>query len=265
VIKRYCVLALAAVVVLAATPAPASETLTVDAYKNCVGLLQANMPSITLDPGVTYTVSVTGDAAANDSLGIQYYDGLFLYFFEKTNELHPRIVYLEKGETFDLTAGFDPVYAFLVDISLKDVGDNFGSMEVLFDAGSSRETLTVDAVFHCIGLLEYGGAKIVLEPGREYSVSVTGDAATNGSPDGHYDGVCMFTRDISMPYHPQLNFLEFGEEYVFTAHATGWFWAFLVDFSFQEMGNNTGSMTVEFDGDTGIEEKTWSAIKQLFQ
>ncbi|MBD3368042.1 MAG: hypothetical protein GF405_07710 [Candidatus Eisenbacteria bacterium] len=263
--NRYCFLALVVVFAIAATPALATETLTVDSYKNCVGLLQAGCPSISLDPGVTYTVSVTGDAAANDSLGIQYYDGLFLYFFEKTDALHPRIVYLEKGETFDLTAGFDPVYAFLVDISLKDVGDNFGSMEVAFDSPRGRETLTVDAVFHCIGLLEYGGAKIVLTPGQEYTVSVTGDAATNSDPSGYYDGVCIFTRDISMPYHPQLSFLEFGEEYVFTAHATGWFWAFLVDFSFADMGNNSGSMTVEFLAETGIEEETWSAIKQLFQ
>lgn len=264
-IKRYCLLALAIIFALAATPALANETLTVDSYKNCVGLLQAGCPSISLDPGVTYTVSVTGDAAANDSLGIQYYDGLFLYFFEQTNDLHPRIVYLEKGETFDLTAGTEPVYAFLVDISLKDVGDNFGSMDVLFDSGGSREVLTVDAVFHCIGLLEYGGAKIVLTPGQEYSVSVTGDAAANASPYGQYDGVCIFTRDISMPYHPQLSFLEFGDEYVFTAHATGWFWAFLVDFSFADMGDNSGSMLVEFDAETGIEEETWSALKNLFQ
>jgi len=265
VTHRYLILALAIVVVVAATPALASEQLSVDSNKNCVGLLQAGCPSITLDPGVTYTVSVDGDAAANDSLGIQYYDGLFLYFFEKTSELHPRIVYLEKGETFDFVAGFDEVYAFLVDISLKDVGDNFGSLDVTFDSGTSRDVLNVDAVFNCIGLLEYGGSKIVLTPGQEYSVSVTGDAATNASPDGYYDGVCIFTRDISMPYHPQLSFLEFGDEYTFTAHATGWFWAFLVDFSFAEMANNSGSMTVEFDAETGIEEKTWSAIKQLFQ
>jgi hypothetical protein len=263
VTNRYSLLALAAVLVLVAS-ASASETLTVDSYKNCVGLLQAGCPTIALDPGVTYTVSVDGDAAANDSLGIQYYDGVFLYTIDKDPAMHPRIIYLEKGETIDFTAGSYLVYAFLADISLKDVGDNFGSFDVTFDSGSSREVLEVDAVFNCIGLLEYGGAKIVLTPGQEYTVTVSGDAATNSSPDGYYDGVCIFTRDISQPYHPQLEFLEFGEEYVFTAHATGWFWAFLVDFSFSEMVDNSGSMTVEFTANTGIEEETWSAIKQLF-
>ncbi len=82
----------------------------------------------------------------------------------------------------------------------------------------------------------------------------------------YYDGVLLFTREAADPVHPILLHLEFGEEFVITEmHATGWIYCWLVDESYETMGNNGGKQTVSFEEMTPVDDATWGSIKALFQ
>lgn len=259
---RKSYLLVCAVVLLALTvSAVADEYQVVDAYKNCIAIRTLGAQYATLQPGTKYTVTVEGDAT------ISFYedseiDGVFIYYFDGTSPLHPKMAVVNKGESYTFTASDSDFFAFIVDKSMKDTADNSGFMYVtLTGPGGTRETLTIHAMFNCIGLEEFGSTKKILVGGQTYATSVTGDAATNGDPSGVFDGVCLFHRHISRPYHPIYKVLEIGEEYDITPHSGGWVYGFLVDETMDTMGNNTGSMLEQFSEQTPVEPTTWGAIK----
>ncbi len=265
--KSYVLVGIATVLFAVASAASAIEYETVAGYANCVGLEQAiQNTGIALTPGTTYTVTVTGNARANPAPGGDF-DGVFCFYYDGGRPDHPVIRYLNKGDSFDFVASSENFFAFLADKSLKDVPDNTGFMTVTFTAaGRERETLNVDAVFNCIGLEEFGAKKKILIPGESYAVTVSGDAYTNGTADGYYDGVLLFTREAADPIHPIQLFLEIGEEFFITEmHATGWVYCWLVDAGYQYMGNNGGKLTVAFEEQTPVEDATWASIKALFR
>jgi len=265
--KSYLIVGVLTVLFAVASAASAIEYETVSGYANCVGLEQAiQNTGIALTPGTTYTVTVTGNARANPAPGGDF-DGVFCFYYDNGRPDHPMVKYLYKGDSFDLVASSTNFYAFLVDKSLKDIPDNTGFMTVtLTAAGREREELNVDAVFNCIGLEEFGAKKKILIPGQSYVATVTGDAYTNGTADGYYDGVLLFTREAADPVHPILLHLEFGQEFFISEmHATGWIYCWLVDESYGTMGNNGGKMTVAFEEQTPVESATWGSIKALFQ
>jgi hypothetical protein len=265
--KSYLIVGILTALFAVASAASAIEYETVSGYANCVGLQQAiQNTGIALTPGTTYTVTVTGNARANPAPGGDF-DGVFCFYYDNGRPDHPMVKYLYKGDSFDLVASSTNFYAFLVDKSLKDIPDNTGFMTVtLTAAGREREELIVDAVFNCIGLEEFGAKKKILIPGQSYVATVTGDAYTNGTADGYYDGVLLFTREASDPVHPVLLHLEFGEEFFISEmHATGWIYCWLVDESYGTMGNNGGKMTVAFEEQTPVENATWTRVKALFR
>ncbi len=236
---------------------------------NCLALMQMGGISASLEPGMIYTVSCDGNARANPMPHGEF-DGLFLYYYDFVSPNHPVIRFLPKGEEITIVASGSPFWAFLVDKTLKDVADNTGSLTVLCEPASGTPVeINVNAVFNCVGLEDQGAAKIVLVPYTHYVASVTGDGATNGYPEGAFDGVCMFYRrvdeDPTRPTHPILKFLEYGEEIEFTIHVTGWVYAFFVDDSIFTMGNNSGAAQIEFQEVTAVEESTWGSIKALYR
>ena len=264
--KSYLVVAMVALLAVASS-ASAVEYETVGGYANCVGLEQAiQNTGIALTQGETYTVTVAGDARANPAPG-GHFDCVFCFYYDNARPDHPVIRYLNTGDSFDFVASAENFFAFLADKSLKDVPDNSGSMTVTFTApGREREELNVDAVFNCIGLEEFGAKKKILIPGTSYTVTVDGNAYTNGSGDGYYDGVLLFTREAADPIHPIQLFLEFGQEFVVSEmHATGWVYCWLVDAGYQFMGNNGGKLTVTFQEPTPVESATWASIKALYR
>ncbi|MBM3308076.1 MAG: hypothetical protein FJY74_07105 [Candidatus Eisenbacteria bacterium] len=263
---RYLMVLAALTLAMCATTAPAAEELTVDAYKNCIGLMQTGGAYAAVTPGLTYTVTVDGNAQANPN-SLSVYDGVFCYYYDQSRPNHPMVKYLPKTEQFTFTATSAGFYAFLADKTLKDVADNLGSMTVTLTPGGreQRLELTVDGVFNCLGLEDFGSAKIILIPGTRYTASVTGDASTNGSGDGFFDGVCVFYREYGTGRHPIIDVLDVGETITFRIHETGWLYAFLVDDSFNAVGNNDGTFVVRLEEDTPVEDGTWSSIKSLFR
>ena len=266
--KSYLAVSVLILLVTVAT-AQATEYQTVAGYANCIGLQQAiQSTGIALTQGETYTVTVTGNARSNPAPGGDY-DGLFCFYYDDMDPEHPNTVFLAKdGGSFQFVASATNFYAFLVDKTLKDVADNSGNMTVtLTSARGEREELIVDAVFNCIGLEDFGAAKKILIPGTSYTMSVTGDAYTNATASGYYDGVLIFTRDAAInAIHPILVHLDFGDEFVVTEmHATGWVYCFLVDEGYQTMGNNGGKSVVAFEETTPVEDATWTAIKALYR
>jgi archaellum component FlaF (FlaF/FlaG flagellin family) len=265
--KSYLMLGIVTALLVAASASSAVEYETVSGYTNCVGLEQAiQNTGVALTPGETYTVTVDGNAQANPDPSSEF-DGVFCFYYDNTRPDHPVIRYLNKGDSFQLVASDQNFFAFLADKSLKDVPDNIGFMNVTLTPVTSREriTLNVDAVFNCIGLEEFGAKKKILIPGQSYSVTVAGDAYTNGSGDGYYDGVCLFTREAAEPLHPVQLFLEIGDEFfIEEMHVTGWIYCWLVDASYAVMGNNGGKLTVTFEELTPVEEATWASIKALY-
>ena len=265
--KSYLIVGIVTALFAITSAASAVEYETVDGYKNCVGLQEATQnSSIALTQGTTYTVTVTGNARANPAPGGDY-DGVFCFYYDNGRPDHPMVKYLYKNDSFDFVASSTNFYAFLVDKSLKDIPDNSGYMTVtLTAAGPEREELIVDAVFNCVGLEEFAAKKKILIPGESYVVTVIGDAFTNGTGDGYYDGVLLFTREAADPVHPVLLHLEFGEEFFISEmHATGWIYCWLVDESYYTMGNNGGIQTIAFEEQTPVEDATWASIKALFR
>ncbi len=265
--KSYLIVGIVTALFAVASAASAIEYETVAGYTNCVGLEQAiQNTGIALTQGTTYTVTVSGTARANPAPGGDF-DGVFCFYYDNGRPDHPMVKYLYKGDSFDFAASSTNFYAFLVDKSLKDIPDNTGFMRVtLTAAGREREELIVDAVFNCIGLEEFGAKKKILIPGQSYVVTVSGDAYTNGTPDGYYDGVLLFTREAADPVHPVLLHLAFGEQFFISEmHATGWIYCWLVDESYGTMGNNGGKLTVAFVEQTPVDSATWASIKALFR
>jgi hypothetical protein len=266
--QSYIFAAAVLAVLLAAAGSSAVEYQLVSGYTNCIGLQQAiQSTGVALTPGETYTVTVSGAAFANPAPGGDF-EGLFCFYYDNNDPDHPVTVFLPKTDSFQFVASSTNFYAFLVDKTLKDVADNTGFFNVtLTGASGSREELTVDAVFNCIGLEDFGAAKKILIPGLSYTMTVSGEAYTNGTETGYYDGVLLFTRDASInPIHPLLVHLDFGEEFVVDEmHATGWVYCFLVDESYGTIGNNGGKLTVAFEEPTPVESSTWSHVKALFR
>lgn len=244
----------------------ATEQLTVNAYKNCIGLLQAGGSHIDLTAGEVYTATVDGNAQANPN-SLSVYDGVLCFYYDAGRPNHPMLHYLERGEQLQFTATSTGFHAFLADKTLKDVADNLGAMTVTLTAAGSRERLdlNVDGVFNCLGLEDFGSSKIILLPGTQYTAQVTGDAVTNGTGDGAYDGVCVFYREWNTGRHPILDVLAVGETINFRIHETGWLYAFLVDASYNDVGNNDGAMTMTFEEQTPVEEGSWGRIKALYR
>jgi len=241
----------------------------VDAVKNCVGLFQAGGASVTLEQGLAYELTVTGDACSNPWEDSDY-DGVFVFYYDAASPDHPVTAFVEKGEPHAFTAGDPTFYAFLVDKGLKDVPDNSGSMVLIFTSGGRvRELLEVDAVFNCLGLEDFGAVKnIDVPPDSLCTLSLSaGDAATNGTPDGAYEGVLIFTRDLNRPVHPEILELEYGDEFEFEVHATSWVYMFFVDESYSEIGNNLGTVTVRMDyvPGTPVERASWTSIKAPYR
>lgn len=267
--KSYLVSCVLIAVLTVTTASSAVEYQVVGGYANCIGLQQSiQSTGIALLPGTTYTATVTGNARANPAPGGDF-DGVFCFFYDNTDPDHPRTEFLPKATgSITFVASSTNFYAFLVDKTLKDVADNTGFMTVTLtpESGGTRETLTVDAVFNCIGLEDFGAAKKILIPDQSYTITVTGNAYTNGTASGYYDGVLLFTRDAAVnPIHPFMIHLDFGEEYyIEQMHATGWVYCFLVDEGYQFMGNNGGKLTVAFEEATPVEASTWGSIKALF-
>lgn len=265
--KQGYILALMALAMVASvTTAQASEQLAVDAYKNCIGLLQAGGAYAAVTPGLTYTVTVDGNAQANPN-SLSVYDGVFCYYYDESRPDHPMVKYLSKTGQLTFTATSAGFYAFLADKTLKDVADNLGSMTVTLtpEGREQRLDLTVDGVFNCLGLEDFGSAKIILIPGTRYTASVAGDASTNASGDGYFDGVCVFYREYGTGRHPIIDVLDIGETLTFRIHETGWLYAFLVDESYSAVGNNDGAFVITFEEDTPVEDGTWSGIKSLYR
>jgi len=262
------VLSVAIVSAMAAHSSAQDQTQVLSGVTHCIGIQEgANTDGIALTQGETYTAKVTGNAYANPITGGEY-DGVFCFYYDNSDPTHPLTTFLAKGDSLVFEAGSVNFYAFLVDKSSKDVPDNGGSMTVtLTSTGGARETLDVNGVFNCIGLEDFGAAKPILQPGRHYGVSVTGDAYTNGTVSGGYDGVLMFTRDASVdPIHPILVALDYDDTFeIMEMHATGWVYLFFVDESYSVMGNNGGKDVILFADWTSVEEETWGAIKALFE
>ncbi len=262
--KSYAAVAVLVLLALTVT-AVATEYQTVDAYKNCIAIRTLNAPHLTLTPGAKYTVTVEGDAT------ISFYDdseidGVFIYYYDGSSPVHPKMAVVNKGETYTFTASASDFFAFIVDKSMKDTADNGGFMYVTVEGpGGYREIISIQAMFNCIGLEEFGAAKKILVGEQTYGTSVSGDAATNGDPSGVFDGVCLFHRHMSRPYHPIYKVLEVGEEYPITPHSGGWVYCFLLDETMDTMGNNTGAMTVEFEEQTPVEASSWGEIKADFR
>lgn len=266
--NRYWLVALAALLFVS-TAALGQLSQEVNAVKNCVGLFQAGAASIALTPGATYEVTVDGNAKANPDAD-SFFDGVLLFYYDNTDPDHPVTKYLAKGEVHQFVASGVEFYAFLVDKGLKDVPDNTGFMNLSFtSAGKERETLTVDAVFNCLGLEDFGSIKNVdVPPDYRCTLSIEwGDAVTNGMPGGDYEGVLIFTRDRNRPLHPVILELEYGDEFMFEMHATSWIYMFMVDQSYADIGNNYGSITVHMEAEeiTPVEEETWTAVKALYR
>jgi len=246
--------------------AGATEQLTVNAYKNCIGLFQAGGAHVALAPGVAYTATVDGNAQANPNT-LSVYDGVLCFYYDAARPDHPMLKYLPKNEQLQFTATSAGFYAFLADKTLKDVADNLGSMTVTLtpSRGGRAVNLIVDAVFNCLGLEDFGSAKKILLPGTRYTAYVTGDALTNTSGDGYYDGVCLFYREWGTGRHPMLDVLDIGETLGFRIHETGWIYGFLVDESYNAIGNNDGIMTLTFEEETPVEDGSWGSIKALYR
>jgi len=265
--QRYIlVLAVLVTVVALAGSALATEQLTVGAYKNCIGLVQAGGSHVALTPGEIYTATVDGNAQANPN-SLSVYDGVLCFYYDAGRPNHPVLHYLERGQQLQFTATSTDFYAFLADKTLKDVADNLGSMTVTLTAGGGRErvSLNIDGVFNCLGLEDFGSGKIILLPGTHYTAEVAGDAVTNGTGDGAYDGVYVFYREWGTGRHPILDVLAVGETLNFRIHETGWLYAFLVDESYNEIGNNDGAMTLTFEEQSPVEEGSWGRIKGLYR
>jgi hypothetical protein len=265
--KSYLIFGVVTALLAATTASSAVEYETVSGYTNCVGLEQAiQNTGVALTMGETYIVTVDGDAQANPDPSSEF-DGVFCFYYEMSRPDHPVIRYLNKGDSFEFVSSGANFFAFLADKSLKDVPDNLGSMTVTLTVPArERIDLVVDAVFNCIGLEEFGAKKKILIPGQSYSVTVDGNAYTNGSGDGYYDGVCLFTREAAEPLHPIQLFLEIGDEFFITEmHVTGWIYCWLVDASYAVMGNNGGKLTVTFQELTPVEDATWASIKSLYR
>jgi len=266
--KQRYVLTLAALIVVVGMvgSAAATEQLVVNAYKNCIGLFQAGGSHAILTPGEVYTATVDGNAQANPN-SLSVYDGVLCFYYDAGRPNHPVLHYLARGEQLQFTATSTGFYAFLADKTLKDVADNLGAMTVTLTAAGGRDRLDlpVDGVFNCLGLEDFGSGKIILLPGTQYSAQVSGDAATNGTGDGAYDGVCVFYREWGTGRHPILDVLAVGESLNFTIHETGWLYAFLVDESYNAIGNNSGAMTVTFEEETPVEGDSWGRIKALYR
>jgi len=212
-----------------------------------------------------YSSPAVSTAWEPNSLSV--YDGVLCFYYDAGRPNHPRLEYLARGEELHFTATSSGFYAFLADKTLKDVADNLGSMTVTLTpaGGRDRVSLNIDGVFNCLGLEDFGSAKIILLPGTRYSASVAGDAQTNGSGDGLYDGVCVFYREWGTGRHPILDVLAVGESLEFQIHETGWLYAFLVDESYNAIGNNDGTMTVTFEEETPVAEDSWGRIKALYR
>lgn len=264
--KRYCLLSIVLLLVVS-TAAFGQLQQEVNAVKNCIGLFQAGGANIALSEGVGYDVTVDGNARANPDPDSSF-DGVFIFYYDYNAPNHPVTKYLAKGETHQFVASGVPFYAFLVDKGLKDVPDNSGIMTLTFTAADKeRVTLTVDAVFNCLGLEDFGSIKNVdVPPDYQCTLSIAwGDAVTNGMVDGDYEGVLIFTRDRNRPLHPVILELEYGDEFTFEMHATSWIYMFLVDQSYADIGNNYGSIMVQMDTqEVPVEEETWTAIKALY-
>ncbi len=265
--NRYWLVAITVLLVVS-TAAFGQLQQEVNAVKNCIGLFQAGGAHIALTQGVTYEVTVDGNAKANPDPD-SFFDGLFLFYYDNTNPTHPVTKYLEKGEIHQFVASEVEFHAFLVDKGLKDVPDNSGIMTLTFTSGGrEREILTVDAVFNCLGLEDFGSIKNVdVPPDYLCTLSIAwGDAATNGTPEGAYEGVLIFTRDRNRPLHPILLELEYGDEFTFEMHETSWIYMFMVDQSYADVGNNYGSIMVQMETqETAVEENTWTALKALYR
>jgi len=264
---RYWLVAVSLLLLLASS-AFGELTQEVNAVKNCIGLFQAGGASISLTPGQAYEVTVDGDAKANPDPD-SFFEGVFLFYYDNAAPDHPVTHFLETGATHQFVASGTPFYAFLVDKGLKDVPDNTGSMTLTFtDASRERETLNIDAVFNCLGLEDFGSIKNVdVPPYYTCTLSViAGDAATNGTGNGDYEGVLIFTRDRHRPLHPIIFELEYGDEFTFEMHATSWIYMFLVDESYAEIGNNYGTITVQMEIETTpVEEETWTGVKATYR
>ncbi len=255
---------------LSSVDASAGEVLQkVDAVSNCIGLYQAGAATISLEEGLVYELVVTGNAAANPWEDSQY-DGIFIFYYADGASHHPVTAYVEKGDIYEFSPAAGLFHAFIVDKGLKDVPDNTGSMLLTFTSGGRvRETLEVDAVFNCLGLEDFGAVRNVdVPPDSLCTLSIeSGDAVTNGEPDGAYEGVLIFTRDRERPVHPLLLELGYGEESQFQVHATSWVYMFLVDESYQAIGNNLGTITVRMDyvPATPVEPRSWTSVKSAYR
>jgi hypothetical protein len=238
----------------------------VGAVKNCIGLFQAGSASISLTQGQAYEVTVDGNARANPWEDSEF-DGVLVFYYDGSEPDHPVTAFLPKGGApYQFVASDVPFYAFLVDKGLKDVPDNSGIMNLEFsDSRGGRQTLTVDAVFNCLGLEDFGAIKNVdVPPDSVCTLSIaSSDAVTNGTPDGAYEGVFVFTRDRNRPVHPVILELETGDEFEFEMHGTSWVYLFLVDESYGDVGNNHGTVTVRMDYRTltAVESATWTSVK----
>jgi hypothetical protein len=82
---------------------------------------------------------------------------------------------------------------------------------------------------------------------------------------GDYEGVYLFYRELDRPRHPILEVLSFEDETTFVMNEWGWIYAWLVDESYNTMGNNGGFNTITFTEITPVEENTWGAIKALYR
>jgi len=267
--KRYWLVALAVIVLITAGGAGASaqQTLVVKALPpTCIGLLEAGAAHIELTPFVPYTVSLSGSAGASTQFPDTDYDGLFLFYYDGFSQDHPEMVFMENNTSFDFVSSETEFYAFFADLSLKDVADNWGSMLLEFTSrDGDRETLEVNPVFHCLGLRDFGAAEKILIPGDTYTMSCDGTAFTNGSGMGDYEGVYLFYRELDRPRHPILEVLHFGDETTFVMNEWGWAYAWLVDESYNTMGNNGGWNTITFTEGTPVEDSTWGSIKALYR
>jgi hypothetical protein len=267
--KRYWLIAATALIFITAVGAGASaqEYLSVKALPpTCIGLLEAGAAHITLTPFVPYTVSLSGSAGASTQFPDTDYEGLFLYYYDGFSPDHPEMVFMENDSSFEFVSSATDFFAFFADLSLKDVADNWGLMTLEFTArDGSREILDVNPVFNCLGLRDFGAAEKILLPEHFYTMTVEGDAFTNGSGVGTYDGVYLFYREWPRPRHPILEVLAFGDETSFQMNEWGWIYAWLVDESYNTMGNNGGFNTITFTEITPVEENTWGAIKALYR
>jgi len=266
--RYWPTVALAVIMITAACAGGAAqEYLSVKALPpTCIGLLEAGAAHISLTPFVPYTVSLTGSAGASTPFPDTDYDGLFLFYYDGFSPDHPEMVFMPSNTSFDFVSSDTEFFAFFADLSLKDVADNWGSMILTFTSpGGSREELVINPVFNCLGLRDFGAAEKILIPYDTYTMSVEGTAFTNGSGNGAYEGVYLFYRQPDRPRHPILEVLHFGDETTFVMNEWGWIYAWLVDESYNTMGNNGGFNTITFTEGVPVEERSWSSIKALYR